>query len=53
MAYFENDTDVRLALGTTDKVIYGNLQTEGAEEVDRAFQRLRGFAERRYAAVVG
>ena len=53
VAYFENDTDVRRALSTTDKVIYGNLQTEGAEEVDRAFQRLRGFAERRYAAVVG
>ena len=53
VVYFENDTDVRLALSTTDRVIYGNLQTEGAEEVDRAFQRLRGFAERRYASVVG
>ena len=53
VAYFENDADVRQALGTTDRVIYGNLQTEGAEEVDRAFQRLRGFAERRYASVVG
>ena len=53
VAYFENDADVRQALRTTDRVIYGNLQTEGAEEVDRAFQRLRGFAERRYASVVG
>ena len=53
VAYFEDDNDVRRALTTTDKVIYGNLQTEGAEEVDRAFQRLRGFAERRYASVAG
>jgi hypothetical protein len=52
VAYFENDSDVRQALSATDKVIYGNLQTEDAEEVDRAFQRLRGFAERRYASVM-
>ena len=51
VAYFENDSDVRQALSATDQVIYGNLQTEDAEEVDRAFQRLRGFAERRYASV--
>ena len=51
VAYFENDTDVRKALTATDKVIYGNLQSEDAKEVDRAFQRLRGFAERRYAAL--
>ncbi|WP_156176095.1 hypothetical protein [Hymenobacter terrenus] len=51
VAYFENDVDVRKALTATDKVIYGNLQTEDAKEVDRAFQRLRGFAERRYASV--
>ncbi|MDO7848166.1 hypothetical protein Q5H92_17500 [Hymenobacter sp. M29] len=51
VAYFENDTDVRKALTATDKVIYGNLQSEDAKEVDRAFQRLRGFAERRYASV--
>ncbi len=51
VTYFENDNDVRKALGATDKVIYGNLQTEDAKEVDRAFQRLRGFAERRYASV--
>jgi hypothetical protein len=53
VAYFENDSDVRKALNATDKVVYGNLQTEDAAEVDRAFQRLRGFAERRYAAVAG
>jgi hypothetical protein len=52
VAYFENDSDVRKALTTTDKVIYGNLQSEDAKEVDRAFQRLRGFAERRYAALI-
>ncbi|GAA4355098.1 hypothetical protein GCM10023185_17660 [Hymenobacter saemangeumensis] len=51
VAYFENDSDVRRALRTTDKVIYGNLLSEEATEVDRAFQRLRGFAERRYIAV--
>ena len=51
VAYFENDGDVRQALGATDKVIYGNLQTDDAREVDLAFQRLRGFAERRYASV--
>ena len=51
VAYFENDSDVRQALSATDQVIYGNLQTEEAQEVDRAFQRLRGFAERRYASV--
>ncbi|ALW85775.1 hypothetical protein AUC43_12150 [Hymenobacter sedentarius] len=53
VAYFENDIDVRNALSATDKVIYGNLQTEDAKEVDRAFQRLRGFAERRYTSLVG
>ena len=51
VAYFENDSDVRKALNATDKVIYGNVQTEEAVEVDLAFQRLRGFAERRYASV--
>lgn len=50
VAYYENDTDVNKALTATDKVIYGNLQTEDAKEVDRAFQRLRGFAERRYTS---
>ena len=53
VVYFENDNDVRRALNATDKVIYGNLQTEEAAEVDRAFQRLRGFAERRYVALRG
>lgn len=51
VAYFQNDVDVSKALSATDKVIYGNLQTDDAEEVDQAFQRLRGFAERRYASV--
>jgi hypothetical protein len=51
VAYFENDSDVRKALNATDKVIYGNVQTEEAAEVDRAFQRLRSFAERRYASL--
>ena len=53
VAYFENDVDVRKALSATDKVIYGNLQTEDAKEVDRAFQRLRSFAQRRYASLRG
>lgn len=48
VSYFDNDNDVRRALGTTDKVIYGNLLSEEATEVDKAFQRLRNFAERRY-----
>jgi hypothetical protein len=51
VAYFENDYEVRRALSATDKVIYGNLQTEDAKEVERAFERLRGFAERRYASI--
>ncbi|OGX89299.1 hypothetical protein BEN47_07850 [Hymenobacter lapidarius] len=51
VAYFANEVDVSKALSATDKVIYGNLQTEDAEEVDQAFQRLRGFAERRYASI--
>ena len=50
VGYFANDDDVRRALRTTDQVIYGNVQTEDAKEVDRAFQRLRSFAERRYAS---
>lgn len=48
VSYFDNDNDVRRALSTTDKVIYGNLLSEEATEVDKAFQRLRSFAERRY-----
>ena len=51
VAYFDNNDDVRKALRAIDKVVYGNLQTEDAREVDRAFQRLRAFAEQRYAAV--
>jgi hypothetical protein len=53
VSYFDNDNDVRRALSTTDKVIYGNLLSEEATEVDKAFQRLRSFAERRYARLVG
>lgn len=51
VAYFADDPDVRQALSTTDRVIYGNLQTDDAKEVDQAFQRLRSFAERRYASL--
>jgi hypothetical protein len=51
--YFDNDEDVRRALRTTDRVVYGNLLSEDAQEVDAAFQRLRTFAEQRYAALAG
>ena len=47
--YFNNDEDVRRALRATDRVVYGNLLSEDAREVDAAFQRLLTFAERRYA----
>ena len=50
-AHFDNDADVRRALRATDRVVYGNLLSEDAQEVDAAFQRLRAFAEQRYAAV--
>jgi hypothetical protein len=46
--YFDNDEDVRRALRATDRVVYGNLLSEDAQEVDAAFQRLRNFAERQY-----
>jgi hypothetical protein len=49
--HFHNDEDVRRALRTTDRVVYGNLLSEDAQEVDAAFQRLRDFAERRYEGV--
>jgi hypothetical protein len=49
--HFHNDEDVRRALRATDRVVYGNLLSEDAQEVDAAFQRLRDFAERRYASV--
>lgn len=49
--HFNNDEDVQRGLATTDRVIYGNLLSEEATEVDRAFQRLLRFAERRYAAL--
>ncbi len=46
--YFNNDEDVRWALRATDRVVYGNLLSEDAQEVDAAFQRLRAFAEQQY-----
>ena len=49
--YFNNDKDVRRALRATDRVVYGNLFSEDAREVDAAFQRLRAFAERQYERV--
>jgi hypothetical protein len=49
--YFQNDEDVRRALRATDRVVYGNLLSEDAQEVDAAFQRLRAFAERQYEHV--
>ncbi|MEJ7666850.1 MAG: hypothetical protein WKG07_48785 [Hymenobacter sp.] len=33
----------------TDRVVYGNLLSEGAQEVDAALERLRSFAEQQYA----
>jgi len=49
--HFNNDDDVRRALRATDRVVYGNLLSEDAQEVDAAFQRLRNFAERQYELV--
>ncbi|QKG55966.1 hypothetical protein GKZ68_04520 [Hymenobacter sp. BRD128] len=49
--YFHNDEDVRRALRATDRVVYGNLLSEDAQEVDAAFQRLRDFAERQYERI--
>jgi hypothetical protein len=49
--HFHNDEDVRRALRATDRVVYGNLLSEDAQEVDAAFQRLRDFAERQYEAL--
>ena len=49
--HFNNDDDVRRALRATDRIVYGNLLSEDAQEVDAAFQRLRSFAERRYEQV--
>jgi hypothetical protein len=48
VAHFNNDEDVRRALRATDRVVYGNLLSEDAREVDAAFQRLRTFAERQF-----
>ena len=49
--HFNNDDDVRRALRATDRVVYGNLLSEDAQEVDAAFQRLRNFAEKQYEQV--
>jgi len=49
--HFHNDENVRRALRATDRVVYGNLLSEDAQEVDAAFQLLRNFAERQYEQV--
>ncbi len=49
--YFDNNEEVRRALRATDRVVYGNLLSEDAQEVDAAFQRLRAFAEQRYTSL--
>lgn len=51
VTYFREDADVKEALDTTDRVVYGNQQIEDEVALDRAFGQLRSFAERRYAAV--
>jgi hypothetical protein len=51
--HFHNNDDVRRALRATDRVVYGNLLSEDAQEVDAAFQRLRNFAEQQYESVNG
>ncbi|MVN77173.1 hypothetical protein GO988_12630 [Hymenobacter sp. HMF4947] len=52
-SHFNEDEDVRRALRATDRVVYGNLLSEDAREVDAAFHRLRSFAERQYERVSG
>ncbi len=49
--YFNNNENVRRALRATDRVVYGNLLSEDAHEVDAAFQRLLTFAEQQYERV--
>ena len=49
--HFNNNDDVQRALRATDRVVYGNLLSEDAQEVDAAFQRLRNFAEQQYELV--
>ena len=50
--YFAHDDDVRRGLATTDQAIYGNALADDDEaEIERAFQRLRVFAEHRYAVL--
>ena len=50
--HFNNNEDVRRALRATDRVVYGNLLSEDAREVDAAFQRLRDFAARQYEVMI-
>lgn len=52
VAHYQNDSDVRLALGLADRVIYGNQFSEDDTETDLAFVLLRNFAERQYQRVV-
>ena len=50
--YFGHDDDVRRGLATADQAIYGNaLADDNAAEIEQAFQRLRVFAEHRYAVL--
>ncbi len=50
--YFAHDDDVRRGLATTDQAIYGNALADDDEaEIEQAFQRLRVFAEHRYAVL--
>ncbi|WP_375419232.1 hypothetical protein [uncultured Hymenobacter sp.] len=51
VTYFREDADVKEALETTDRVVYGNLEIEDEAALARAFGQLRSFAERRYAAL--
>ncbi|QJX45435.1 hypothetical protein HMJ29_00180 [Hymenobacter taeanensis] len=52
VAHYQNDSDVRLALGLADRVIYGNQFSEDDTETDLAFVLLRNFADRQYERVV-
>jgi hypothetical protein len=52
VAHYQNDSDVRLALGLADRVIYGNQFSEDDTETDLAFVLLRDFADRQYQRVV-
>ncbi|WP_426492545.1 hypothetical protein [Hymenobacter sp. 102] len=51
VAHYQNDADVGLALRLTDRVIYGNQESEDESETDLAFVLLRTFAERQFQKV--